>query len=204
MENEKEKIELRNAIESWRVLQEEFMPDVIKLASSQMGPYPEMDTLFLPLQLPAEFEKYTWYKQLAHIERGLCQGQAADALEGLRESLQLQELLLVGKSKGAAGNKSNTRAQGYVNRSSAHVHHFKDAYNSCRAAMIRLGMKDDDSLFPKLTATDTRIKTLTGWKATGEGKTTDSWIWTHSSLDKNSAEWKKDSEFTAGIKYIAC
>ena len=199
MEIEKEKLELRTAIEEWRVLQEEFMPDVIQTAVSQTGPCPEMDILFLPSQLSAEFENCAWFKTLAQIERELRQGQAADALDGLREALQLEELLVVGKARAATGNKSKTRAQGYVDRSSVHAHHFKDVYNSCRDAMIRLGMRDDDPSFPKLTAADIFIKAMTGWKATGEGKVTDSWIWSHGTLDRNSAEWKKDSKLSMSM-----
>jgi len=159
-----------------------------------------MDLIYLPLasQVPTTLSACPWYKELATIERELRQGQAADILSNLRDALQLKELLLVGKAKGASGNKSQTRAQGYINKSTAHVNHFAKAYNSCRQAMVQLGMKDDDPSFPRLKATDIYIKAVTGWKATGEGKVTNSWIWTHGLIDKDAAEWKDDSELVHG------
>ena len=196
VEIEKEKIELRETINSWRVLQDTFMPDIISIATSQTGPFPEMDALYLPSQVPIEYQSCPWYPSLAKIELELSKGQAADALDNLRDALQLEELLLVGKAKAASGNMSVTRAQGYVNRASAHVQHFKGAYDACRLSMIKLGLKDDDAVFPKLTAGDIRVKAVTGWKATGEGKVTDSWIWTHGIQGRDTPEWKDDSKFS--------
>ena len=60
--------------------------------------------------------------------------------------------------------------------------------------MVRLGMKEDDSAFPVLNASDLRLKAVTGWKATGEGKITNSWIWTHGNIKKDTAEWKDNSK----------
>jgi len=170
------------------------MPEAVQEATNQAGPCPEMDLLYLPSQVPGSLTICPWYEQLATIERELRQGQAADILDNLRDAMQLQELLLVGKAKAAAGNKSITRAQGYINRAATHVSHFADAYRSCRQAMVRLGMKEDDSAFPVLNASDLRLKAVTGWKATGEGKITNSWIWTHGNIKKDTAEWKDDSK----------
>ena len=130
VEIEKDKIELRESINSWRVLQDSFMPGIINIAASQTGPFPEMDVLYLPSQVPDEYQMCPWYSSLAKMELELRKGQAADTLDNLRDALQLEELLLVGKAKGASGNKSVTRAQGYVNRASAHVHHFKGTYDA--------------------------------------------------------------------------
>ena len=193
VELEREKAELREAIELWRAEQHKFMPDVIDVASSQSGPSPEMDALFLPSQVPNQYQTCTWFSSLAAIERELRQGGAADTLDKLRQALQLQELLLVGKSKSVTGNKSMTQSLNYVNTASNRATHYRNLYNKNREAMIKLGMKSDDPEFPEVKKSDVRLKVLTGWKATGDGKRTDSWIWTHGAIG-DIEEWQDDSK----------
>jgi len=192
VEIERDRLELRDTIERWWEEQSIFMPDVISKVASQVGPEPEFDILYLPSQLPDQYKLCTWFPLLAAIEKELRQGDAADTLDKLREALQLEELLLVGKTKLAVGNKSVTRSLNYVHKASGRASLYRDQYNRCREAMIILGMKPDDPGFPEVKDSDIRLKVLTGWKATGDGKRTDSWIWTHGAIG-NLEDWQDDS-----------
>ena len=141
----------------------------------------EQVTLYLPSLLPIKFQSLTWFNDLKKIELDLRKGEAADAIDELRMSLQRKEILQAGRAEMATGNDSITCAQASIDRAHRHVLFQKDQYMNARSSMLHLGETFSviNKAFPTIQPIDLVTKSLTGFKKLGDGRNSNSWIWTH-------------------------
>ena len=180
------------------------MPEVISLLVNRKAPsHCEHDILVLPSHLPPSFLENTvpsWYQELKDIELELRKGQANDALQNIRNALVVKDALYVGRRKHSNSNKSNTRAQAWINgwemRSKLHA----ALYRNARSSMLSLGFSQTDPTYQILSDSDIRMKSVSGPKNKGDGRITDSWIWSAGkhiarAPETNEDDWDEDSEY---------
>ncbi|THU78280.1 hypothetical protein K435DRAFT_583506, partial [Dendrothele bispora CBS 962.96] len=71
-----------------------------------------------------------------------------------------------------------------------------------RKAMIKLGLPEGDSMYPKLRDEDLRNKDVLDFIELGEGSREDSWLWRTGGLGSMSAEEKTQYDFE--VRWFRC
>jgi len=80
---------------------------------------PETAELMLPSYFDQHMREHLGLTSLAAIEYQLCEGQAYDALEDVREKIKIFNANLDFKKANVFGQRANTRAQGFLSQLAA-------------------------------------------------------------------------------------
>ncbi|KAL0568821.1 hypothetical protein V5O48_013154 [Marasmius crinis-equi] len=174
----KKRESLRSRIRAWRRLQVVHMSGIIDTLASIKFQVPEEEELYLP----SFFRDHRYSTQsLGVTEIKLRQGQAFDALSGLKYTLNHHRVLVRTKRKYSCGVTHNTRSTKFIREVGKKRDLWVEKYRRSREALIRLGATDgsDSSDYPAMTdAALTRPNTDGPDTCLGDGSKMVGWLWT--------------------------
>lgn len=134
---------------------------------------------------------------LATIEFMLWEGQAHDALESLRIAIKTFNYNFQFKTDHVFGQGPNTRAQAFLQELSAGKVSAADKYRTARAALIALGLPQDDPTLQPLSNDQLWAKDSSKPSRLGDTKKEDPWFWTVGRpaglSPKEEQEWSLES-----------
>jgi hypothetical protein len=137
---------------------------------------PEDTPLFLPSQFNATQRATMKLEALAQVEYSLREGQAYDALRDLRTAIRTFNYNLHVKKTDIHGVGANTRAQNFLKTLSNDIQAAGDAYRRTRAALVKLGLPDDDETLKPLERRNLDGKGGKGL-ALGDSRKAEPWFW---------------------------
>ena len=172
-------------INAWTLVQHLYMPEVGTLRarqrqdasdeSAEIAPYDV--ELYLPSSLPQRIPCTT---NLQRYEFRLCEAQAFEALEDLRQHLRLRSHMYKYKDKNVVGQSANTRCQNLINRTQDKVNASTAMYNRGRNALSKLSTPLGESLWRTklLVLKSEDVRPLeAGDEGDTRGRKELSWIW---------------------------
>jgi hypothetical protein len=137
---------------------------------------------------------------LSTIEYSLWEGQAHDALHSICEAIKTFNYNIAFKKKNVHGQSTNTWAQTFLQSLASDKVSTTDKYRRARAALICLGLPDDDTVLQPLHDNQHWMKGVNLPLVLGETQNPDLWIWTvgHTKgmTKDEETEWSQESEFT--------
>jgi hypothetical protein len=178
----REKLEARLA--PWRREQREIMPAIGDRVASQSATSPpclvENEKLFLPSDLTAAERGELGLKSLGIEEARWREGQAFDALRGIRTIVKAIRALRDRKEKNERQQKQNSRAGDHINDAVRRREFRMATYDAARQAMISLDSMSQgpDSAFPPLSVDDTFMKSVVKKRQLGDSRFTDGQLFT--------------------------
>ena len=111
----------------------------------------------------------------------------------------VKDALYVGRRKHSNSNKSNTRAQAWINGRDMCSKLHSAIYRNARSSMLSLGLSQTDPVYQVLADSDIRMKSVSGPKTKGDGRITDSWIWSAgrriARTNTDEDDWDEDSVY---------
>lgn len=178
---------LRRKIDAWIVIQTLYIPGVAVLRQkndriAQQKDLPELKSHEIPLLLPSEIiRQLSVDRRLCRIEWDLRSGQANEALEAVRHSLQVRAHLYRFKAQHVRGQVASTRAQTAIAQAQSKINAAVLEYRVARRALESLasflGQVGWEANFRPLDDTDVR-ELCDKEEGVSEGRTKLSWIWT--------------------------
>ena len=172
------RVKLRRDLTSWRSCQFERFPTLQHLISSIDPLKPEAEGLLLPSSFNEETRVRLGLQKLATIEYTLREGQAHDALEGVRLSIKTFNFNLAFKVNFVHGQGPNTRAQAFLGTLAADKVSAADKYRRAWSALVALGLPETDRTLQPLHDTELWSKNTSGPSKMGDSKKEDPWFWT--------------------------
>ena len=134
-----------------------------------------------PLMLPSSINEHTCQalglQALVDIELTLRKGQAYDALNKLRTSIRVWNYNFEFKKNEVRGQKQNTRAQRFLNTLREDIKSAAATYCRARAALLQLGMAEDDVVFRPLLDSELYLKNTSKPAKLGDNRKEDPWFW---------------------------
>ncbi|KAJ2913710.1 hypothetical protein MD484_g6700, partial [Candolleomyces efflorescens] len=179
---------LMKIVKQWRKKYIKLVPLLEdKIATSSDAESIEKEALHLPSDFSPQERKELGLSDLSHFELKLREGQANAAITGICNCLTHENLLVGFQRKHSRGVKQNTRSHKIINRIRAKRNGYAACYRHARLrllALSNLGSKDSKRLdgFPELKNDDMYQKNAADVRVLGEGKETDSWIWSYGNL----------------------
>ncbi|KAJ7673933.1 hypothetical protein DFH06DRAFT_1319055 [Mycena polygramma] len=162
---------------------------------------PEKEKLFLPSYFTAQTRNELNVQALAQVEYELRQGQAFDALNDVRTAIRTLNWNLQLKKEGIHGVGPNTKAQNFLKTLSNDIQLAADVYRRARAALVMLGMAEDDATLRPLLKNDLFGKSGK-LVAMGDSKKHDSWVWTTGrAADMSESDEKEWEAELAKVKW---
>ena len=157
---------------------------------------PERDVLLLPSGFASPERTHLGLEDLASIEYRLREGQAHDALHKVRASIKNYNYNLAFKVKYVHGQRGNTRAQTLMKSLAKTKHAAADKYRKARAALISLGLSENDPTLKPLHDSDLWMKDINQPHALGDGTKEEPWFWTtgrpQGMTEAEDIEWSLD------------
>lgn len=133
------------------------------------------------LRLPSDFSATErtdlGLEVLADIERSLREGEAYDALEELRQQLNLNRVIEATKQRDFRGTNATTRFQSVRHEGRRLKDFWVAEYRRVRLILISLGLSTTDETFPELTGDKDLWRRSTTNPKAGEGMQQEGWIW---------------------------
>jgi hypothetical protein len=185
---------LSQEIRRWRKDQTRMMGSKIedKLMLIDNEVEAEDQTLYLPSDIPHSQHSHYQLQGLAKIEYQLHEGEANDAVTAICEAVIHSMLLLDHKAKHVHGQQLNLRSSKYINGMKYKRDAWAAQYHAARQCLLQLVGVDAMEDFPVLRDEDMYAKNAAGARGLGEGKVTDSWIWTYGKLKYLDDEERKE------------
>jgi hypothetical protein len=134
---------------------------------------PEDDSLQLPSAFSAAQRDDLGLASLAAIEYDLREGQAHDALHAVREAIKTFSYNLAFKKTNIFGQRANSRAQSFLQFLSKDKVSAADKYRRAHAALLKLGLPTDDTVFQPLHDDQLWMKNVNEPRKLGETITPD-------------------------------
>jgi hypothetical protein len=143
-----------------------------------------------PLWLPSAIgDKLPCDPCLYSFEWDLRCAQALEALQEIRQNLQLRSHLYKHKDRFVTGQRANTQANATISRVQTYIKCGAAKYRTARNALVRLApqLKKDNSWTASLLELhDEDIRAMTvGLDGESEGRRSLSWIWKHEGTASN-------------------
>ena len=160
---------------------------------------PEMEVLMLPSSLNEHMLRALNLQALVNVELILRKGQAHDALDKLRSSIRVWTLNFEFKIKEVRGQEQNTRAQRLLNSIREKIDAVADTYRRARAALVRLGMPEDDVVFRPLLDNELYMKNTGKPAQLGDNRREDPWFW-YTGRPGDSTSLRQDPEWAIESK----
>jgi hypothetical protein len=139
-------------------------------------------------------------ENLSAIEYDLREGQAHDALYSVREAIKTFNYNIAFKKTNVHGQSANTRAQTFLQSLASDKVSAAEKYRRARAALIRLGLPENDTVLQPLHDGQLWMKNVNLPRVLGETQTPDPWIWTvgrpKGMTRDEETEWSQESEIT--------
>jgi len=189
---------LQRELISWRQIQFISCP-LLKPYIGVVDPIsPEKEELMLPSHFDQHTRKSLGLTSSAAIEYQLREGQAYDALEGVREKIKIFNANLDFKKANVFGQRANTRAQAFLSQLSADKISGAEKYRVARRALIRLGLSESDTSLQELCDDQLYGKDASRPARLGDSKKEDPWFWMvgrRSGLTpREQADWSLECE----------
>lgn len=178
----KERAQLRKSVTALRELQIVICPALQTIIKYIPFHNPETEPLFLPSHFSKESRSTYCLDELAEIEFELRKGQAYDAIQDLKSSIQYMKGALHVKAKNSGSQKRNTRSTIYIRKIRDNKGVWAAKYRRARECLLALG--SDPTHFRQLNDNDMFLWNIRDDAAFGEGSTDPGWIW--------SARWHRD------------
>lgn len=146
---------------------------------------PESYTLPLPSALGFDVCRELGLTMLAHTELALREGQANEALAGVRLAIGEKSFLFRKALRNLHGKVRKTRAWDVIHSTTSRLNHHRNIYNQARDAMIRLEADADKlEIYRILKWTDLGTSTaIQDPNASGQRRKHLSWIWSTSGIE---------------------
>lgn len=193
---------------AWRKTQLQRFPKLRDHIPKVDFTVPEEEQLMLPSSFTSEMRKSLGLTRLADVEYRLREGQAYDALQSLRQTIQEYNHNLLNKAHNVHGVKHNTRAETFLRGLTADKHTAAGKYRLARDSMVSLGLSDDDTYWRPLRDTELWGKSVSKKRKLGDGKTRDPWFWSvvqpKGLTDEKQKEWSTDSTSILSISSSDC
>ena len=138
---------------------------------------PEQEILMLPSFLNKQTRPSHDLEVLADVELALRKGQAYDALNKLRTSIRIWNYNFEFKKNEVRGQKQNTRAQRFLKTLHEDIKSAAATYRRARAALVHLGIPEDDIVFRPLLDSELYLKNTTKPAKLGDNRKEDPWFW---------------------------
>ncbi|KAF8205918.1 hypothetical protein K438DRAFT_2014304 [Mycena galopus ATCC 62051] len=185
--------------EALRTRQIQRVPDLSERMSEIDPEKPEKTKLLFPSQFNAAQRTAMGLAALAQVEYVLREGQAFDALRNLRTAIKTLNYNKQIRKTEIHGQGATTRAQGYLKTLYNDVHLAADTYRRMRAALVALGLPNDDKILKPL---ETRKKQLDGKAgkapALGDARKAEAWFWSviqpPGMSQEEEAEWELEMD----------
>lgn len=179
---------LAHRIESWRKIQQIYMPGVTALltteedgASDEGVGFPDKWSLWLPSAVSDEVYARGCTMGLREKEARLRRGQAEDALHQIRRQLRVRMGMIHYKEQvygSGTGQVPTTRAQNLINSLTSKLNRLKARYRRAFKALERLDPQGDwRTSLRQLKDDDVRPPTSHDRLVLGQGFMELSWIW---------------------------
>ncbi|KAJ7652179.1 hypothetical protein DFH06DRAFT_995441 [Mycena polygramma] len=152
---------------------------------------PEKEALFLPSQFSTSERDELRLTVLANVEYTLRKGKAYNALETIRTAIQTLNHNLTVKKAAVHGTGANTRGQNFLKTLMNDIQIAGTPYRYTQAALVKLGLPDDDPVLQPLLREHLRGKDGKAQVA-GQSKESDPWIWRAARPSHLSAEQEKE------------
>lgn len=178
----KERAQLRKSVTAFREMQIVICPALHNVIKYIPFHNPETEPLFLPSHFSKESRSTYCLDELAEIEFELRKGQAYDAIQDLKSSIQYMKGALRVKAKNSGSQKRNTRSTIYICKIRDNKDVWAAKYRRARECLLALGA--DPAHFRQLNDADMFLRNIRDDAALGEGSTDPGWIW--------SARWHRD------------
>jgi hypothetical protein len=161
---------------------------------------PESVIIPLPSKIVSEKHRPA-LESLISVERELRQGQANDALEGLRMGLANKSLLLLTDVNQSTSTKQSTRAWSSVRNTQSQILFHARGYQRAWMALKSVGTPEDLLVYQKLEEKDLIVvKDITEAKRFGQGSETLAWFWRIGpSKDSVTGEWMEECEWNINL-----
>jgi hypothetical protein len=177
------------------------VPELSKLMAEMDPDKPEAAKLFLPSDFNATQRATMNLEAMAQVEYSLREGQAYDALNDMRTAIRTFNYNLHIKKTDIHGVGATTRAQNFLKTLSNDIQLAGDTYRCTRAALVMLGLPNEDATLKPLDPKKLHGKGGTGF-AMGQAKSVDPWFWNTlrpaGMTDEDETEWEKESKFAFG------
>lgn len=175
---------LTRDIRKWREQYLKVAPEVeTVLENRDELPEAEDDTLHLPSDFSQKERKDLGLIELGVIELKLREGEANEAVIGVCNALTHENLLAGFQKRNARGVRQNTRSHKIINHIKEKRHEHAAVYRHCRSKVLSLSNSPQGlDGYPVLLNEDMYQKNAAESRVLGDGKKTDSWIWSYGSL----------------------
>ncbi|KAJ7044201.1 hypothetical protein C8F04DRAFT_942455 [Mycena alexandri] len=162
LETLKRRTQLRGKLKTFRKMQKSYMPNLRRyLTPSQRAIWdaddkePEATRLFMPSDLTnAKIRQKACAKGLDGVEARLREGEAGEALDGLRHGLRTRTATTKFKVRNWSGQRALTRGQGILRHINIKIHASKLRYRYARQAVLKLKAHGDWEKRLKVLAED--------------------------------------------------
>jgi hypothetical protein len=183
----------------WRVYLFDHYPRLRDHIPAADSTKPEDDSLQLPSVFTPSQQINFSLTDLATIEYDLREGQAHDALHAVREAIKTFNYNLAFKETHIHGQWANTQAQTFLQLLSKDRVSAADKYRRARAALLKLGLPETDTVLQPLRNDQLWMKNVNEPQKLGETALNDPWIWKvgrPKGLSKQQeADWSEDSTY---------
>lgn len=163
----------------------------------------EDEVLFLPSDVSLDKHDKFGLCELAHVEYQLREGEANDAVTAICNTVMHKMLLLEAKNKHSRGVRQNMRSLKFINSTNEKRSVWADRYRHARACLLHLAGKQTMVEFPPLTEADMYGKNAAGARGIGDGKATDSWIWTYGRLRAMATDERDNFLFESKLSLVS-
>ena len=160
-----------------RAMQFSLFPALQSVITSVDPTFPEKESLYLPSSFSESFRMAYGLNELGKIEYQLREGRAHDALQSIRTSIKTFNHNLDLKKTAVFGQHANTRAQGFLKQLAADKVSGAEKYRRMRAALIALGLPQNDTVLQQLDDDQLWGKDTSHMSQLGDSKRQDPWFW---------------------------
>jgi hypothetical protein len=179
----KQRSSLAKEIKQWRKKYIKFAPLLEdSIAASSDAESIEHEALHLPSSFHLSERRTLELIDLGRFELKLREGQANSAITGICNCITHENLLVGFQRRHSRGVKQNTRSHKIINRIRAKRNSYAASYRECRLRLLSLNNTKALEGFPELKNDDMYQKNAADVRVLGEGKETDSWIWSYGNL----------------------
>jgi hypothetical protein len=208
----KARAKLRRDITQWRAYQINHFPKIRDHIPITDSTRPEDDNLLLPSAFSLALRIDLGLGDVAAIEYDLREGQAHDALHAVREAIKTFNYNISFKKTNIHGQRANTRAQAFLQSLTRDKVSAADKYRRARAALVKLGLSQDDTTLQPLYDNELWMKNVNEPRKLGETVIPDPWFWTvgrpNGMSKAQEADWSQESAYilliTRSCTFICC
>lgn len=164
----------------WHHEQAQVMPSILQFAQAQVDVDIEHEILWMPSDFTLDQRRALDLVGLGEDEARLREGEAFDAVRGVRTLVKTIQAHRNFKSRNVRQQEANTRALKQIAEMKEKLDREMGTYEWARQALIRLGENGSDrnqERFPQLTDRDTWRKPTQSKRSLGDSRHTDGKIW---------------------------